>query len=37
MGIKTCTMCNIEKRIHNFYINDSEREYCNIKEGVRFY
>ena len=37
MDIKTCTVCNIEKRINNFYKRYSECKDCNIKRGVRRY
>ena len=37
MEIKTCTQCNIEKYINNFYKKYSECKDCNIKRGVKRY
>ena len=37
MENKTCTMCNIEKHIDNFYKKYSECKTCNIKRGVKRY
>ena len=37
MDNKTCTVCNIEKLINNFYKNSSECKDCNIKRGVKRY
>ena len=35
MGIKICTVCNIEKRINNFYKKYSECKDCSLKRGVK--
>ena len=37
MDKKTCTVCNIEKHISNFYKRFSECKECNIRRGVIFY
>ena len=38
MDNKTCTMCNIEKHINNFYNKYSECRDCNRARGLkRFY
>ena len=37
MDNKTCTVCNIEKHINNFYKKYSEFKACNIKRGVKRY
>ena len=37
MENKTCTVCNIEKHISNFYKKSSECKACNIKRGVERY
>ena len=37
MENKTCTMCNIEKHINNFYKKYSECKECNIRRGVKRY
>ena len=37
MDNKTCTVCNIEKLINNFYNHFSESKSCNIKRGVKRY
>ena len=37
MDNKTCTVCNIEKNISNFYKKYSECKACNIKRGVKRY
>ena len=37
MDNKTCTVCNIEKHIKNFYKRYSECRNCNIKRGVKRY
>ena len=37
METKTCTVCNIEKHINNFYKRFSECQDCNIKRGVKRY
>ena len=37
MDNKTCTVCNIEKHIKNFYKRYSECKECNIKGGVKRY
>ena len=37
MDKKTCTVCNIEKHINNFYKKYSECKDCNIKGGVNCY
>ena len=37
MKNKTCTVCNIEKHINNFYKKNSECKDCNIKRGVKHY
>ena len=37
MENKICTVCKIEKQIHNFYKNYSENKACNIKGGVNRY
>ena len=37
MDNKTCTVCNIEKCINNFYEKYSECKDCNIKRGVKRY
>ena len=37
MENKTCTMCNIEKHINNFYKKCSECKACNIKRVVKRY
>ena len=37
MDNKTCTVCNIEKQIKNFYRKYSECKGCNIKRGVKRY
>ena len=35
MDNKTCTVCNFEKQINNFYKKYSECKDCNIKRGVK--
>ena len=35
MDNKTCTVCNIEKHINNFYKKYSECKDCNVKRGVK--
>ena len=35
MDNKTCTVCNIEKHINNFYKIYSESKACIIKRGVK--
>ena len=38
MDTKTCSMCNIEKHINNFYRKNSECRDCNRARGLkRFY
>ena len=37
MDKKTCTLCNIEKHINNFYKKNSECKDCNIKRSVKRY
>ena len=37
MNTKTCTICNNEKDINNFYKKFSECKACNIKRGVKRY
>ena len=37
MENRTCTVCNIEKHINNFYKKYSECKACNIKRGVNRY
>ena len=37
MNTKTCTMCNIEKHINNFYIKYSECRDCNSARGLKRY
>ena len=37
MESKSCTQCNIEKHINNFYKKYSECKDCNIKRGVKRY
>ena len=37
MDTKTCTMCNIEKHIDNFYKKFSECRDCNRKKGLKRY
>ena len=37
MNTKTCTICNNEKDINNFYKKHSECKACNIKRGVKRY
>ena len=37
MESKSCTQCNIEKHINNFYKNYSECKDCNIKRGLKRY
>ena len=37
MENKTCTVCNIEKHINNFYKKYSECKECNIRRGVKRY
>ena len=37
MKNKTCTVCNIQKHIYNFYSKYSACKYCNIKRGVKRY
>ena len=32
---KTCTMCNIEKHINNFYNKYSESKDCNRTRGLK--
>ena len=34
MERKTCTMCNMEKYINNFYKTYSECKDCNAQEGL---
>ena len=36
-GEKSCTVCNIEKQINNFYKRYSECKICNIRRGVKRY
>ena len=35
MENKTCTLCNIENHINNFYKNYSECKDCKIKRTVK--
>ena len=37
MDTKTCTMCNIEKNINNFYKKHSECIDCNRSRGLKRY
>ena len=37
MDNKTCTVCNTEKHINNFYKRYSEYKKCNIRRGVKRY
>ena len=37
MEKNTCTVCNIEKHISNYYKKYSECKTCNIKRGVERY
>ena len=37
MDKKTCTVCNTEKHINNFYKRYSECKECNIRRGVKHY
>ena len=37
MDTKTCTMCNIEKHINNFYKKYSECRDCNRARGLKRY
>ena len=37
MESTSCTQCNIEKHINNFYKKLSECKDCNIKRGVKRY
>ena len=37
MDGKTCTMCNMEKHINNFYKRYSESKDCNRKRGLKRY
>ena len=37
MDYKTCTLCNNEKHINNFYKKYSECKDCNIERGVKRY
>ena len=37
MEDKTCTMCNMEKHINNFYKTYSECKDCNCTRGLKFY
>ena len=37
METKTCTMCNFEKHIINFYKNYSECKDCNRARGLKRY
>ena len=37
MENKTCTMCNIEKDINNFYKKQTECKDCNRKRGLKRY
>ena len=37
MERKTCTMCNMEKYINNFYKTYSESKDCNRKRGLKRY
>ena len=37
MDTKTCTMCNIEKQINNFYKKYSECRDCNRARGLKRY
>ena len=37
MDPKTCTMCNIEKHINNFYKKYSECRDCNRTRGLKRY
>ena len=37
MGTKTCSMCNIEKIINNFYNKYSECKVCNRTRGLKRY
>ena len=35
MERKTCTICNIERDINNFYKKDSECRDCNLARGLK--
>ena len=37
MENKTCTVCNIEKHINNFYKNYPEHNNCNVSRGIKRY
>ena len=37
MENKTCTVCNIEKQINNFYKRYSECKVCIVKKVVKRY
>ena len=37
MDPKTCTVCNIEKHINNFYKKHSECRDCNSTRGLKRY
>ena len=37
MDTKTCSMCNIEKHINNFYENYTESKGCNLTRGLKRY
>ena len=37
MDDKTCTVCNIEQHMNNFYKKYSKCKDCNIKRGVKRY
>ena len=37
MDTKTCTMCNIEKHINNFYKSYTECRDCNRTRGLKPY
>ena len=37
MDTKTCSMCNIEKHIKNFYRKHSECRDCNRVRGLKRY
>ena len=37
MDTKTCSMCNIEKLINNFYKKCSEFKNCNHERGLERY